>query len=117
MTTLFRAMRWMLLLAAGLLPMNVLSQPSSHPSMQPSRQPWPVCSEKVYSDLGSLDMHKMLYNCADNIPGALLPPSYFSVSGENASMSDFVSTTVTTQLAMKNLIVVADLTSTVQRKF
>ena len=98
-------MWWKLLLAAGLLPMNVLSQP------------WPVCSEKVYSDLGSLDMQKMLYNCADNIPGALLPPSYFSISGENASVSDFVSTNVTTQLAMKNLIVVADLTSTVQRKF
>lgn len=98
-------MWWKLLLAAGLLPMNVLSQP------------WPVCSEKVYSDLGSLDMQKMLYNCADNIPGALLPPSYFSISGENASVSDFVSTNVTTQLAMKNLILVADLTSTVQLDF
>ncbi|RYY88784.1 hypothetical protein EON63_01785 [archaeon] len=63
---------------------------------------WDVCSENIYNEAGRLDLGKTLYNCAENIPSVLFPPSY---------LSPYQAVNVSVQLYLNSLLSVDDLGS------
>ena len=66
--------------------------------------PYPSCAANQYDNFGQLDFAAMLYNCSANIPGGLLPPSYYA----NPKTGVFAPTNVSVQFCINNLISVVD---------
>jgi hypothetical protein len=48
---------------------------------------FPICSEILYTANNQIDVEAMIYNCADQIPGTLFPPSFFVEEPTNVSVS------------------------------
>jgi hypothetical protein len=71
------------------------------------------CSEHIFDNYGFIDIGKMLYQCSDNIPSVLFPPSYFS----SVNQSAFKSVNISVQIAVNSLLSVDDLKGTVTLDF
>ena len=69
--------------------------------------PYPPCAINQYDTFGQLDFASMLYNCSANIPGGLLPPSYYA----NPKTGLYAPTNVSVQICINNLISVEDETN------
>jgi hypothetical protein len=72
---------------------------------------YPPCTGPIYKDSGLLDVTSMLFNCTANIPGQLLPPSYFNPTGE------FLPTRVKIGIVLNNFLSVDDLSSQITMDF
>jgi len=84
------------------------SFPTTNIRVESSDSPFPPCSSKIYSSYGLLDIGAMLEKCADDIPAALFPPSYYTSS---KSSTVYYPTNVSVQLSLNSLISVDDLQS------
>lgn len=69
---------------------------------------YPYCTDVIYDASNRINIQAMLYNCSNNIQGALLPPSTFSPDENNYS-----PTVVNITVAINSLIRVDDLTTQV----
>jgi hypothetical protein len=68
---------------------------------------YPVCTKPKYNSHGRIDVQSMIYNCSDNIQGAMFPPSYFSG----------IPTHVNVSLAFNTLIDINDVDATITLDF
>eukprot|EP01038_Epipyxis_sp_PR26KG_P001336 gene1336-1866_t len=75
-------------------------------------QGYPPCTNAIFTNTNKLDINAMLFNCSNNIPGPLLPPSYFP-NGTN----DFSPVAVKFGMIINNLINVDDITSQLTMDF
>ena len=96
-----------------------------------SNKGFPPCANISFTDNGSLDMQTMLYDCSQNIPGALLPPSTYLVAGVYAptkvlnfcilsvrvSSNFYIRFQVAVGLKINNFISVDDLSSQMTMDF
>lgn len=85
---------------------------SSFCSAAQLNQGYPVCAENSFGVGGRIDVETMLYNCSNNIPGAMMIPSLYPY--ENGT---FHPVNVSVQLVLNNLISIDDVTSEVRLDF
>lgn len=84
----------------------LLLQTSTSFPIPTARYHFSPCSQLIYDHDGYVDMDAIMFNCSQNIPSRLFPPSYFAdLDGV------FHPTNVSIQVALNNIIHVDDLTS------
>jgi hypothetical protein len=67
---------------------------------------WPICANLTFTAGGTVDVGTMLYECMENIPSSLIPPSYYDMDG-----TGYHPVNISIQFVLNNLINVDDLQS------